>query len=274
MASMQRAPASALRPFVRTLWLSAGDRGSASGLERREHVLPNGCAHLVFRVAGPGLRLFDGPDDPRGREVAAAVVGGARSSYYVREVSAPVRSIGAQLLPGAVPLLLGVPADELAERHTPLESLWGRASLDLQERLALARSPEHALALFEAELVARLPRVRGIHPAVAEALAGLEARTGVRELVARSGYSHRRFSAVFRESVGLGPKRYARVLRFEAALGRIAAAARPGWAELALAAGYCDQPHLQRDFRELAGITPGRYGGLALREAHHVPVGR
>jgi AraC-like DNA-binding protein len=88
----------------------------------------------------------------------------------------------------------------------------------------------------------------------------------------RSGYSHRRFAALFREAVGLGPKRYARVLRFEAALARIAADTRPGWAELALDSGYCDQSHFQRDFRALAGITPGRYGDLELRELHHVPV--
>ena len=61
--TVQRAPSPALRPFVRILWVSEGDRGSASGAEQREHVLPTGEVHIVFRLAGPALRLFDGPDD-------------------------------------------------------------------------------------------------------------------------------------------------------------------------------------------------------------------
>lgn len=57
--------------------------------------------------------------------MGSAIVGGARLGYYVRDVAEPVWSVGAELLPGAAPLLLGIPADEIAERHTSLEDLWG-----------------------------------------------------------------------------------------------------------------------------------------------------
>ena len=269
MASIQRAPSPWLQPFVRTLWVSRDDRGSASA---REHVLPSGAFHLVFRLSGPALRLFDGPEDRAGRLVARAVVGGARSDYYVRDVSEPVCSVGAQLHPGAAPLLLGIPAGELAERHTPLEDLWGRGVHEIAERLAEAGSVGQQLTLFESIFAERLPRVRGIHPAVAEALAGFDTRMDVRSLVARSGYSHRRFVALFREAVGLSPKRYARILRFQAALARVARQPAPSWADLALAAGYSDQSHFNRDFHEFAGVTPGQYRELAPPESHHVPV--
>ena len=272
MASIQRAASPLLRPFLRTLWVSEEDRGSASGDEQREHVLPTGAMHVVFRLSGPALRLFDGPDDRAGRVIGRAIVGGARAGYYVRDVSEPVWSVGAELHPGAAPLLLGVPAGELAERHTRLEDLWGSAVRGIEERLARAGSAEQRLALFESVLAARLPRVRGIHPAVAEALAGFDAREGVRSVVARSGYSHRHFVALFREAVGLSPKRYARVLRFRTALARVARRPAPSWAELALAAGYSDQAHFNRDFREFAGVSPGEYRSLAPPAAHHVPV--
>jgi AraC-like DNA-binding protein len=271
--TVQRCPSPALRPFVRTLWVSQDDRGSASGAERREHVLPTGAVHIVVRLAGPALRLFDGPDDRVGRRLGRAIVGGARSGFYVRGVSEPVMSVGAQLAPGAAPLLLGAPASEFAERHTALEEVWGREVPELEERLALARSAEQRLALFEAILAARLPRVRGIHPAVAEALAGFDARCDVGSLVERSGYSHRRFVALFREAVGLSPKRYSRVLRFRRMLERAAAPGPPAWAQLALEAGYSDQAHFSREFRELAGVTPGEYREIAPAASHHVPVG-
>jgi AraC-like DNA-binding protein len=272
VASIQRAASPLLRPFLRTLWISEEDRGSATAGEQREHVLPTGAVHVVFRLSGPALRLYDGPDDRAGRVIGRAIVGGARAGYYVRDVAEPVWSVGAELLPGAAPLLLGVPAGELAERHTRLEDLWGPAVREIEERLALAGSAERQLALFESVLASRLPRVRGIHPAVAEALAGFDARSSVESVVARSGYSHRRFVALFREAVGLSPKRYSRVLRFRAALARLAGRPTAAWADLALAAGYSDQPHFNRDFREFAGVTPGEYRSLAPLSAHHVPI--
>jgi AraC-like DNA-binding protein len=270
--TIQRSPGPALRPFVRTLWLSRSDGGDAGGETCREHVLPTGEVHIVLRLAGPALRLFEGPDDRIGRSLGRALVGGARSGYYVRDISEPVWSVGAQLLPGAAPLLLGAPASQLAERHTPLEDLWGAGVREIEEQLALAGSDQDRLALFEAMLAQRVPRVRGIHPAVAEALAGLGGREDVGSLVERSGYSHRRFVAIFREAVGLSPKRYSRVLRFRRMLERAAAPPPPALAELALESGYSDQAHFNREFRELAGVTPGEYRALAPAASHHVPV--
>jgi len=65
--------------------------------------------HLVFRLC-----LFDDVSYCTRREIGYAIVGGARSTYYVRDISEPASSVGAQLLPGASELLFGVPADELA----------------------------------------------------------------------------------------------------------------------------------------------------------------
>jgi AraC-like DNA-binding protein len=234
-------------------------------------VLPSGSVHVVFRLSGPPLRVFDGPGDCSGRTVGTAVVGGARSAYYVRDVSEPVCSVGAILRPGAASLLFGMPADAFAQTHTPLDALWGRDAHEAHERLALARSADQRLALLESLFAARLPRVRGIHPAIAEALACFDRGADVGSLVARSGVSHRRFIELFRSSVGLAPKRYVRVARFRGAIARIAT--RPAsWADLALAAGYSDQSHFNREFREFAGVTPGHYRDLAPLSAHHVPL--
>src|SRR5229473_2952094 len=53
---------------------------------------------------------------------------------------------------------------------------------------------------LESLLVARLP-IRGLHPVVACALERFAASTEVREVVRQSGYSHRRFIALFRRAV-------------------------------------------------------------------------
>ncbi|MEK6323210.1 MAG: helix-turn-helix domain-containing protein [Acidobacteriota bacterium] len=269
-----RVPAPALRPFVKTLWaLDQTDSPLLVGADR-EHVLPTGAMHLVFRLSNHPLCLFESAYANVGQNIGHDIVGGARSTYYVRDVSESVRSVGVQFQPGGADLLLGVPADELAGRHTPLGDLWGRFASEARERLLEAGGPDQRLDLLESILTMRLPRVRGMHPAVAQALERFTMTTNVREVVTEYGYSHRRFIELFRRAVGLTPKLYCRVLRFQAVLDRIAADPGLSLVELALAAGYSDQSHFNREFREFAGLAPVEYRTATPSFGNHVPISR
>lgn len=265
-----RPPHPALRPFVRVIWASSATAPIAGAT--RERMLPTGTVHLVFRGDGAPLRLFDGLADPVGYSVGHAMVGGPRAAYYVRDISSPADSVGAVLAPGVAPLLFGVSAEALADRHVPLEALWGADADRARTQILSARSPEARLAALEQLLRARLPRVRGVHPAIAAGLDQLRAGAAVADAVLASGYSHRRFIALFREAIGLTPKTYARVQRFGRVLARLAAAPQAPWLDLALDAGYSDQPHFVHEFRAFTGVTPNAYRALPIRDAHHVPI--
>jgi AraC-like DNA-binding protein len=228
--------------------------------------------HLVFRLSDDPLRIFNNINDPIGYRVGHTIVGGVRASFYVREISQSVSSVGAQLRPGTAELLFGVPAGELAGRHTPLEELWGPSAVAARQRLIEAGAPQRRLDVLEALLAARLPAVRALHPAVAQALERFTTTADVRQAVKESGYSHRRFIALFHRGLGLTPKLYCRVLRFQEALEQVADRAAVSLVEVALDAGYSDQAHFNREFREFAGISPGEYRELLPAFPHHVPI--
>jgi AraC-like DNA-binding protein len=80
-----------------------------------------------------------------------------------------------------------------------------------------------------------------------------------------------RIAELFHRAVGLTPKVYGRVRRFQRALDSAALARERGWCGVALASGFCDQPHLNREFRAFAGLAPGAYAPLPGRP-NHVPV--
>jgi AraC-like DNA-binding protein len=265
--TLSREPVPALRPFVKRLWASDGRESRSPGA--REHILPTGLMHVAVRLSPEPIALWDGSER---RELGHAVIGGARSGYCVKDVSAPSVAVGAQLNPGAASLLFGSPADELAERHTPLDDVWGAEAGVLRDRLGEEASLARRLDILEAVLLARLPRVRGVHPAVAEALSTIADRP-IAYLVERSGYSHRAFIDLFRRSVGLPPKVFARVARFQRVADRLAHRRPASLADAALEAGYSDQAHLSREFAALAGVSPAAYRALGLREPNHVPVG-
>lgn len=255
----------ALLPFVKALWANDGAGVPRPGATER--VLPTGDTHLAIRLDAP-LRLPN-------RTVGHAVIGGARSDSYVRDTSRPSASVGAQLHPGASLALCGAPAGELAEGHHRLEDLWDPVDARrARERLAGAASLEERLAVFEGILVERISDRFCVAPLATFATRRFAAGADVGSVVEESGYSHRRFVELFRSEVGLAPKVYCRVLRFQRAVEQLSGTGRRPLGAIAFAAGYSDQPHLTREFRAFAGLSPGEYRRAAPALSHHVPVGQ
>jgi AraC-like DNA-binding protein len=264
---MIRPPLNALRPLVKDVWVSEGMRPGRPPF--KEYSLPDGCMHVVIRLSGGPIRIADSRY-PTGYDYGYGVVGGARTAAYTREIFGPVQSIGATLRPGAAQALFGASALELANRHTNLEEIWGPQVALLRERLLDLGQPHLQLTLFETHLLARLPQVKGIHPALAQALADAYGLADVRTMVLRSGVSHRRFIELFGHAVGVTPKRFVRVRRFQHMLRMLTRNPSASWIALAQDAGYTDQAHFNREFREFSGLTPQQYKRAAPESPAHV----
>lgn len=267
---LSRPPRARLSPFVKLVWAS---ETPSTPIAPRERVLPTGDAHLVFRLSGPPLRLFASLDDTAGHTFGHAIVGGPREGFYLRSIAEPTTSVGAQLRPGALALLAGVPAHELHDRHVALEDLpaWGPRACDAM-RAELLSLPTAAarLDVFERVLSERLPPVRGVHPAIAHALQAIAEQKAITQIVEETGYSHRHFLDLFTHAVGLTPKRYARIVRFQDALRGLTTEAP--LTDVTYEAGYGDQPHFTREFRAIAGLSPTEYRRLGPANANHVPI--
>jgi AraC-like DNA-binding protein len=164
--------------------------------------------------------------------------------------------------PVALRMLLGVPMHEISNRVVDLADLLGREADLLVERLAELPRWEPRFALLDAVLAARLHAAAPPQPSIAWALRRLRETAGavpVSVLAEELGCSRRHLVAGFREEVGLPPKRLARVLRFERVVDLLERGDGPGLGDIAAACGYYDQPHLNRDFRDFAGASPGEW---------------
>ena len=255
------------------VWANAPEGGHP--VAARERMLPAAAAHLVIRLGGKPLRLFASDTDETGDFVSDAVVGGVRDAAYFKDSSDPAPAVGVLFRPGAAGAFLGVPTDRFSGCHTPLDAFWGGDVARLRAELGETEGLERRLEILERALLERLPRIRGVDPAIVKAALMLERRQPVGRVAAALDVSHRHFIARFAETVGLTPKRFARLVRFGRVLRRLER--RPGsdlaesdLAEVALDAGFADQAHFNRDFRTFSGISPGEYrkaGGTG----RHVP---
>src|SRR5262249_20756508 len=153
-------------------------------------------------------------------------------------------------------------ADLFSNRSIDLEDIWASDARGLRDRLRELPTPASKLSLLESDLMHRLnarvsQRPVRLHGAVDFALRRFEQAPGVATVsdVARStGWSERRFSQVFREQVGLSPKVWCRVQRFQRAVRRMHAGAEVRWTDLALDCGFYDQAHFANEFRAFSGI--------------------
>jgi AraC-like DNA-binding protein len=261
-------PAPPLDRYIECFWWSHRDEP----LDASEHMLPSGSAQLLFALHEMPLSCRP-PGAQHLITWSGSIVHGPQSSYYVAGPKPKGGTVGVSFRPGAAGAVLGASMAELADRHVALAAIWGSRGVDLQHRLMAAADPETMFRILEQGLRARIHRPLLIHPAVAQALAsppadGTPAR--VAEAQRASGYSPRHFISLFRSAVGLNPKHYYRIRRFNSTVRSMAAQSRPGLGDLAAALGYADQAHLTREFREFAGVAPTQYrpGGVD-RPLHH-----
>lgn len=206
-------------------------------------MLPDGCVDLIWIVRPDGERALwiAGPD--REAWSSSAVVGTTLA--------------GVRLRPGLAGSVIGVAADELPARVSPLEDVWGRPARSLAGRLSAAGDLGSQRALLGQAIQQRLA-LREPDPLVLAAVDAVAGGARVGALGEAVSLSARQLQRRFRQQVGYGPKQLQRVLRLQRFLGltRAIAAGRETLAGAAVALGYADQAHLTRECAELAGRTP------------------
>jgi len=184
---------------------------------------------------------------------------GGRQRVHRKLIRSGQRTVTARLQLGVPKAVLGVPASAMAGRIVALEDLWGYAATRrLCARLADARNTVAAAAILESAIAQRLATAGGLHAHAQLALAAADRLTSanVNSVAVDLGVSERHLRRVFRETVGVSPKAFAKLTRFHRALRAAREGAHPGWARIAAAAGYYDQAHLIAEFRAISGVTP------------------
>ncbi|TGG91698.1 AraC family transcriptional regulator [Natronospirillum operosum] len=169
--------------------------------------------------------------------------------------------------------VFGVPVDRLMQGPVSLSEVDSDAADQLTAALsALAAKPDAAAAglceLVEGYLLRRIHRNRElceiIRQAVDMILTHPEQDT-LREIKDLCAVSDRRLQRLFNTYVGLSPNRFRRLCQFQQSFQQLQHGGAEDLTDLALQAGYADQSHFNRSFREFTGHSPGGYLKNGLR---------
>ncbi|EME63352.1 AraC family transcriptional regulator [Amycolatopsis decaplanina] len=233
---------------------------------RRMNVPPMPSAHLFINLGDP-VRLWDSdPSVP----VAVFTDGwfmGLWTRRFQVEYPAWVRLVAVHFKPWGLSPFIDLPATELRNRWVPVDAVWRRSLDRIRNRIGDLTSPAETLRVVEAELRSRLADApaRGLG-LVLHTAGRLEVSHGaiqVGALTEAAGVSANHLAAQFKSHVGVTPKRVARIYRFARLILSVDARLSVDWSEHAHAAGYFDQAHFGKEFKDFTGHTPTEF--LALR---------
>jgi len=268
MLFLNRPPSPALQPFIRMLWYCR-----ALGLPfARERVLPNGCMQILINLSRDYLTDC-GDDGTSNLRQPQTMISGARARYEIIDTGDLNDLAGIVIEPGGFPGLFRERADLLFNLSTALDDLW--QTPQLVDSLCRARTPARKLDRLESflqQLLRRREPARRSETADHALYLFRHRGLNVSSCARSIGISERRLSQVFREQVGLSPKLWCRIQRFQAATGALHRGIDMPWAELALSCGYYDQAHFANDFKAFSSIDPTTYSAQTLRWQNHVPV--
>ncbi len=257
----ERLPGSRLRSLVDRFWaLETLDTDPAMP----SPVLPDGHVEVMLHLGAPFAEV--GPDGVD--HTQATVLLGAQMTAAARLVTRPsALVVGARLRPYAAALLTGVPQHQLTGHIHDLAAVDRSLALKLSQHLAGRHDVWDAMNAFEVVLFAAfaarietsalLPTPALMHAvSVATTAHGL---VRVDELASVARVTPRQLERQFALHVGLSPKRFLRILRFQHVIGALREPAPSNWPDLAVQHGFYDQAHFINDFRSFTGETPGAW---------------
>jgi AraC-like DNA-binding protein len=234
---------------------------------------------IIINLHNEPMRTGEPGGGSQGESINSAIFAGARLDFLVIDTRSIVSCLGIVFKPGGAAPFFGLPMTELKSQCISLDVFWGSETDRLRDQLLESQTPRQCFHRLEWFLVQKLAnacdKVRANQPFVwrtVDALTQLPGETSLASLRERCGYGTTRFTSLFSQAVGLTPKEFSRVLRFQHVLNTLFRKRNADWTEIALRFGYYDQSHFIHEFKTFTGITPGNYFTKRIEGLNHLAL--
>lgn len=252
----------------------------------REKLLPDGAIQIIVDLTDTPKKLYASETSPQAVDFRKSWISGLQRRWIVIEAQQQSSMMVIRFRPAAAYPFLQHDADALSNAVYSLEDVMGKFAVSLRDRVLAAPTRAAKFAAAESWLLERASRSPAVNSAAAWLTSRLRHSIGARvgDLAEETGYTERHVQNLFRRWVGITPKQYARISRFQRLLQNLAVNAaedpamlsaplpEPDWAQMALATGYYDQSHMANEFRALAGTTPGAYVAAYRGLTNYLPI--
>ncbi|MBK8782562.1 MAG: AraC family transcriptional regulator [Anaerolineales bacterium] len=243
-----------------------------------DRFLPDGNTELIIDLAEIPQHIHDNHTLEIIQSCRQAWVSGVRTRPITIPSGKDSRKLVVAFKKGAAHPFYPFPMSELADSVVMADLVFGSSILDLREKLLFAKSTSEMFCLVELFLLGRAgdklhqtTTTTCIKYAVTNII-NQPTLSNFQHLSDQIGYSQKHFIDLFKGQVGLSPKQYLKIMRFQKAIQEIEAGRPIQWSGLAAESGFYDQAHFINNFKNFSGYTPNEYIKRKAGTLNYVPV--
>lgn len=241
-------PSQLLTPFIKQYWfLTLNDVPQSS-----QRIIPFGNVALSFNR---GERSYSSSENGL---LPLSYITGQLTSYTNVTYSGNINLISIIFQPASARLFFNFPLSELNNKNIPIEALDDPQLTELEKYLAETYSNEACAKLIEKYLLKRLyePERSG-HSRLNAVIHSINhCENNIFGLAQAACLGYKQFNRIFNENIGIQPKDFLRIVRFQKAFHILQVQSQITLTKLAFECNYYDKSHLIREFKEFTGYTP------------------
>ena len=246
-------PTDRLKPYIKHFWALNGSEAGSQSLR----TMADGCPGIIFQHADNGSFY------QQEKKLPDLFLYGQSTTFGELALHGSFNSIGIYFYPGALKAIFGISADELTDSCLDLNNEAQKDGFSLSQQLSGSKSDIEKIEFISAYLCFKLqPRKNGANNNIEYAISKIMQSGGsiaLKQLQGDLQFSERSFERKFKEYVGISPKLFARIARFQSSLDLIRKKDYTKFSDIAFENEYADQSHFIRSFKEFSGFSPSQY---------------
>jgi AraC-like DNA-binding protein len=250
-------PSPVLTRYVKQFW--AMENTLPVGVKHIQRIVPSGLTDLIFY-------LKDRPESSRKNNPITenTLISGQINGYYDLKITGALSLFSIIFQPCGLSAFFNLPLSELVDHNVPLRYLLKNEVTELEEKLVEAPTFQEKTIIAENFLLQRLRKNKkkyklGRIEDSIRLINQTRGRIEIETLASNACYSRKQFERNFSELIGIAPKKFLRIVRFQNAINEKSKNPETNFTELTYLCGYYDQSHMTNDFSKLSGMTPKQY---------------
>lgn len=229
------------------------------GNSYNRNIIPDGKTDIIFNLNSNELGFYK-----NGKVIYSkkSIIQGLRKSNFHCVAKDVIEILGIRLMPFGIYTLFNIPLTELSDEPVELSLIAGKKVEELEEKINCTDSVDEKIKIIRDWLFSLFTKKEERHGLLIDTVYRIYSSQGKSSinLACKENYNYyKKVQRSFRESIGISPKFYARMVRFESLHNSLITSEKIDWFDIINKYEFYDQSHLTKEFQFFTNHSPQEF---------------